>query len=256
MRSVVFDDRGEMWDAQSRTVWRDDLHASIDGEELVDYAVRNLGFVAVKEMGGSLRISLRPAVVSPIAFSALLYWLHDRPVDRVLVSFFDREWSHEMLRSRAGRRAQAAGARRPRPRRARGRLPAARAAARTACRKPRRCEACSTSGRSRAASSIASGWRRCSQRALNGRFVLVEASPERPSHGHQGCRRRPHQARRVLAVALHRQSRRGPARLRLRQVGGQALPRGGGARRAEPRATSTRSSTGRSSRAGASATGA
>jgi hypothetical protein len=99
MRSVVFDDRGEMWDARSRGLARD-LAASIGGDELVDYTIRNLGFVAVKEMGGSLRISLRPAVVSPIAFSALLYWLHDRVVDRVLVSFLDQDWSHEMLRSR------------------------------------------------------------------------------------------------------------------------------------------------------------
>ena len=99
MRSVVFDDRGEVWDARSRGL-ASDLNASIGGDELVEYTIRNLGFVAVKEMGGSLRISLRPAVVSPIAFGALLYWLHDRVADRVLVSFLDQDWSHEMLRSR------------------------------------------------------------------------------------------------------------------------------------------------------------
>jgi hypothetical protein len=100
MRSVLFDDRGDVWDASSRRLVTD-LHASIHGEELVEYAVRNLGFVGAKELRGSLRISLRPAVVSPIAFSALLYWLHDREADRVLVSFYDNRWSHEMLRSRA-----------------------------------------------------------------------------------------------------------------------------------------------------------
>jgi hypothetical protein len=99
MRSVIFDDRGDVWDARSRWLAHD-LQASIGGDDLVDYAIRNLGFVAAKEMRGSLRISLRPAVVSPIAFSALLYWLHDRVVERVLISFLDRDWSHEMLRSR------------------------------------------------------------------------------------------------------------------------------------------------------------
>jgi len=99
MRSVIFDDRGELWDARTRCLAHE-LQASIGGEELVDYAIRNLGFVAVKDLGGSLRISLRPAIVSPIAFSALLYWLHDRAVDRVLISFLDRDWSHEMLGSR------------------------------------------------------------------------------------------------------------------------------------------------------------
>ena len=99
MRSILFDDHGDIWDAGSRRL-ADDLHASIHGEELVEFAIRNLGFVAAKDARGSLRISLRPAVVSPIAFSALLYWLHDRIVDRVLISFFDRVWSHEMLPSR------------------------------------------------------------------------------------------------------------------------------------------------------------
>ena len=99
MRSILFDDRGDVWDAGSRRL-ADDLQASIHGEELVEFAIRNLGFVAAKEARGSLRVSLRPSVVSPIAFSALMYWLHDRVVDRVLISFFDRVWSHEMLPSR------------------------------------------------------------------------------------------------------------------------------------------------------------
>ena len=60
-----------------------DLDASIGGDELVEYTMRNLGYVAVKEMRRLAAHPLRPAVVSPIAFSALLYWLHDRVVDRV-----------------------------------------------------------------------------------------------------------------------------------------------------------------------------
>ena len=99
MRSVVFDDQGEVWDAKSRKLAHD-LNASIEGDELTDYAIRNLGFVAAKDLNGSLRISLRPAVVSPIAFSALMYWLHDRTADRVLISYCDREATHEMTRSR------------------------------------------------------------------------------------------------------------------------------------------------------------
>jgi hypothetical protein len=99
MRSVIFDDQGELWDAQSRRLAHD-LHASISGEELVDYVIRNLGFVAAKDLNGSLRISLRPAVVSPIAFNALMYWLYDRTAERVLISFCDREWTHELMRSR------------------------------------------------------------------------------------------------------------------------------------------------------------
>ncbi|MGE3064986.1 MAG: hypothetical protein AB7K67_05345 [Hyphomicrobiaceae bacterium] len=98
-KSLVIDDRGELWDAASRS-FADGLHASISGPALVDYVVRNLGFVSVGVNDNSVRLSLRPTVVSPIAFSALMYWLHDRPIDRVLISHFDTDWSHEMFQSR------------------------------------------------------------------------------------------------------------------------------------------------------------
>ena len=58
------------------------------------------GSLPPRRLNGSLRISLRPSVVSPIAFSALMYWLHDRSADRVLISYCDRESTHEMTRSR------------------------------------------------------------------------------------------------------------------------------------------------------------
>jgi hypothetical protein len=179
MRSIVFDDQGELWDGQSRRLALD-LNASIGGEDLIDYVVRNLGFIAAKEMGGSLRISLRPAVVSPIAFSALLYWLHDRAADRVLVSFCDREWSHEMLRSRdeAVRRLMA-------------RIDFGQGA--------RDGDFLQESlpldslPRQSPLREVLDVWRACGgkfdrnrlapilERALNGRFVLVEAHPERPA---------------------------------------------------------------------------
>lgn len=100
MRSVVFDDQGQVWDARSSHQLAGYLHASIGGEALFDFVIRNLGFIGVREKGGSVRISLRPAVVSPIAFSALLYWLYDRRADRILISCCDGEWAHEMIPSR------------------------------------------------------------------------------------------------------------------------------------------------------------
>jgi hypothetical protein len=179
MRSVIIDDRGEVWDARGRGLARD-LHASIGGEELVEYTIRNLGFVAVKEMGGSLRISLRPAVVSPIAFSALLYWLHDRVVDRVLVSFLDQEWSHEMLRSRqdAVRKLMARidfGQGTREGDFLQTELPLESLPASSPLRSVLDIWEASDGqfDRERLAPLL--------ERALNGRFVMVEASPEKPS---------------------------------------------------------------------------
>jgi hypothetical protein len=99
MQSILFDDRGEVWDGQSHRL-AEALQASLTGEALATYVVKNLGFISVAINKGSLRISVRPSVVSPIAFSALLYWLLDRPVQRVLLSILDKGWSHQMFGNR------------------------------------------------------------------------------------------------------------------------------------------------------------
>jgi hypothetical protein len=99
MKTFLFDDQGDTWDATSRKL-ANALCASIAGTELANYAIRNLGYIAVSESNGSVRVRLRPAVVSQMAFSALLYWLHDRLIERVLLSFLGGEWTHELMRSR------------------------------------------------------------------------------------------------------------------------------------------------------------
>lgn len=99
MQTLLFDDKGELWDAKSRAL-AEALQASLSCDDLLKYVVKNLGFIAATDGDGSLRLRLRPAVVSQTALSALLYWLHDRVVDRVLISFLDGEWSHELVRSR------------------------------------------------------------------------------------------------------------------------------------------------------------
>ena len=97
MQSIVFDDSGEMWDAKSYRLV-EMLQASLYGEELLNYAVKNLGFVVVNDSKGSLRIRVRPSVVSPMAFSGFLYWLLDRSVERVLLSILDKTgWTHELF---------------------------------------------------------------------------------------------------------------------------------------------------------------
>jgi hypothetical protein len=99
MQTYLFDDNGDLWDAKSRRL-AEVLQASIGGDELLNYVIRNLGFVGISEASDSVRIRLRPSVVSQTAFSALLYWLHDRPIKRVLLSLLGTDWSHELLGSR------------------------------------------------------------------------------------------------------------------------------------------------------------
>ena len=96
MQTCLFDDKGELWDGKSRRL-ADALHASLSSEDLLKYVVRNLGFIAVTENGGSLRLQLRPAIVSQTALGGLLYWMHDRDIERVLISALD-----ETVVARAG----------------------------------------------------------------------------------------------------------------------------------------------------------
>jgi hypothetical protein len=96
MKTFLFDDRGEAWDASSHRL-ASALSASISGAELANYAIRNLGYVSVSESNGSVRIRLRPAAVSPVAFSALCYYLMDRKPERIVLSRLERDWSHEII---------------------------------------------------------------------------------------------------------------------------------------------------------------
>jgi hypothetical protein len=99
MQTYLFDDKGELWDGKSRKL-AEILHASLSSADLLKYVVRNLGFIAVTDNNGSLRLQLRPAIVSQMALGGLLYWMHDRPIERVLISSLGEEWSHELVRTR------------------------------------------------------------------------------------------------------------------------------------------------------------
>ena len=98
MQSLLFDDSGEVWDAKSPALG-EALQASLSADELAKYVVKNLGFIAATETCGSVQIRLRPAVASPTALSAVLYWLYDQTIERVLISFLDEEWTHALVRT-------------------------------------------------------------------------------------------------------------------------------------------------------------
>jgi hypothetical protein len=98
MRSVVFDDQGEMWGDTPRRL-PEILQGRLSGAEAINYAVRNLGYVAVTENNGSARVRIRPAVASPIAFSALCYHLAETKPDRILISWLDSTWQDKLFGS-------------------------------------------------------------------------------------------------------------------------------------------------------------
>jgi hypothetical protein len=96
MWPTLIDERGRHWEARSLAL-RSRLRASIGDQELAQFAILNLGFIAIAAERDSVRIQLRPAVVAPAALGALYLWLHRRPPGRIVVSWYDSGWQDEIV---------------------------------------------------------------------------------------------------------------------------------------------------------------
>jgi hypothetical protein len=66
---------------------------------LLEYLILNLGYVACEVRRRSLRIQLRPSIVSRLALANVAKRLLSRPLDRVVISSFDDHWIDEIMPS-------------------------------------------------------------------------------------------------------------------------------------------------------------
>jgi hypothetical protein len=96
MLLLLIDDQGEIWRGESRKL-RDAFDSPFSGGEFVDYAITNLGFVAVNVYGTSCQVRLRPRFLGDLAREALRRWLRERRVDRVVLSYFTSRWNDELI---------------------------------------------------------------------------------------------------------------------------------------------------------------
>jgi len=96
--SFLIDDQGKVWPAGALDLRRRLGYPDPDFD-LPAYAMRNLGYVLVRERGNSVHVSLRPAMVRPPALAGLFYHLAEAAPERLLLSYLQREWKHELLRS-------------------------------------------------------------------------------------------------------------------------------------------------------------
>jgi hypothetical protein len=96
MPALLIDDRGKVWGSHS-LVLRSQLRASIEGEELNEFAILNLGFIGLTISRGSVRIQLRPVFAKPAALGALYLWLHQSAPKRVVVTWYNGRWQDEII---------------------------------------------------------------------------------------------------------------------------------------------------------------
>jgi hypothetical protein len=92
----LIDDGGKVWDPHS-LVLRARLHASVGAQELRDFAVLNLGFIALAIGKASIHIQLRPALARPAALGALYLALHNHPSQRIVVRWYNGAWRDEII---------------------------------------------------------------------------------------------------------------------------------------------------------------
>ena len=97
MSLLLIDDQGEIWDGQSRKL-RQSFDSPYSGGEFSDYAVTNLGFVALNVYGGSCQVRLRPAVVADRTYRALQVWLDRTRNERIVLTWLDSDWQNELQR--------------------------------------------------------------------------------------------------------------------------------------------------------------
>jgi hypothetical protein len=77
------------------------LETRLSGQELAEFCVKNLGFVAAKQGISGDQIWLRPSHAAPAALAALLYWLADEKSARISVACFgDNRWDHAIHASK------------------------------------------------------------------------------------------------------------------------------------------------------------
>lgn len=95
---TLIDDRGETWTAGCPDLRRR-LGFGRSDFDLVGYAVRTLGFALIRQRGRSIHLSLRPALTTPATLGTLFYRLAEATPERLLISYLQNAWQHEVLRS-------------------------------------------------------------------------------------------------------------------------------------------------------------
>lgn len=92
----IIDADGAFWRATDVRL-EHKLGTDLPLDDLCEYAVRNLGYIAVQASERVPRIRLRPAIVEPSALVGLFYWLADGAYTRAAISWLDKTWSDEIV---------------------------------------------------------------------------------------------------------------------------------------------------------------
>lgn len=93
--SILIDDRGRQRPVSLRALEADLGHLKPDFD-IPGYAVRNLGYVAIEESAGWIRVRLRPSFVGKATLATLLTYVARCGAARIALSWLDDSWRDEV----------------------------------------------------------------------------------------------------------------------------------------------------------------
>lgn len=95
MLTVLIDRDGLVWDGDAMSLRRE-FSARCGNRTLVEFLIRNLGFVRFQSNGESCAIKVAPSRLTFKAYAAVSRLLEEKPPRRISLSWFDDDWHHRI----------------------------------------------------------------------------------------------------------------------------------------------------------------
>ncbi|MDX2157344.1 MAG: hypothetical protein SFW09_12625 [Hyphomicrobiaceae bacterium] len=95
----LIDQDGRLWCSTDPALSRT-LRGRLAGQELIRYAVMNLGFVSLAPGEHFIRLACRPSILEPATIVSTLYYVHDHVPATIGLDYFTDTWNHLIVRDR------------------------------------------------------------------------------------------------------------------------------------------------------------
>ena len=94
--TLLIDESGKVYDSNGWAI-RSKLGVAASGSALVDYAVRNCGYIELKFGGSKCSLKLAPGRANYVSFSAASTLIDKHKPERMSLAWYDGEWHYEIV---------------------------------------------------------------------------------------------------------------------------------------------------------------
>jgi len=93
--TLLIDEHGTAYDPSGWAI-REKLGVNASGAALVDYGIRNCGFIELKFNAAGCALKLAPGRINYTSFAAATWRIDEFQPQRISLSWYDGEWHHEI----------------------------------------------------------------------------------------------------------------------------------------------------------------